>query len=327
MLVSFVKAKDLLRLADFAAARYRGVTLRDVADAFGISHRTAQRWMANLVDAFPHAVTVEDDPDRQRRWIVREVSIARLRLQGNEELEALDYAAARLTEAGDTRLATALGSLRDRLVAALPAPAARRAEADAEALLEAHGVAARPGPIAVIDPAVVAATVDALRGPFRLRISYQGAERVVEPYGVLLGARRYLVARQPDKDDRLRHFRFDRIETASATDEVFARDPGFDLSAHAARSFGSFQDEAEFGTVVWRFAPHAADAAAGWCFHPGQRTRRLDDGSLEVTFDASGWLEMAWHLYQWGDAVEVVAPEGLARLVHPARRGDFNALP
>ncbi|MFC3119550.1 hypothetical protein ACFOHS_19975 [Jhaorihella thermophila] len=34
----------------------------------------------------------------------------------------------------------------------------------------------------------------------------------------------------------------------------------------------------------------------------------LEDGRLEVRFHAGGWLEMAWHLYQWGDSVEVVAP-------------------
>jgi predicted DNA-binding transcriptional regulator YafY len=50
------------------------------------------------------------------------------------------------------------------------------------------------------------------------------------------------------------------------------------------------------------------------------------DGSLTVRFRACGWLEMAWFLYQWGKEVEVLEPEGLAELVHPARR-DFDALP
>jgi predicted DNA-binding transcriptional regulator YafY len=36
---------------------------------------------------------------------------------------------------------------------------------------------------------------------------------------------------------------------------------------------------------------------------------------------------MAWHLYQWGDQVEVLAPEALRELVTPARRGDLGALP
>jgi predicted DNA-binding transcriptional regulator YafY len=52
-----------------------------------------------------------------------------------------------------------------------------------------------------------------------------------------------------------------------------------------------------------------------------------EDGGLIVRFHAAGWLEMAWHLYQWGDAVEVIAPQGLRTLVENHRRGDFGALP
>jgi predicted DNA-binding transcriptional regulator YafY len=36
---------------------------------------------------------------------------------------------------------------------------------------------------------------------------------------------------------------------------------------------------------------------------------------------------MAWHLYIWGDAVEVLAPEALRRIVEEHRRADFEALP
>ena len=51
------------------------------------------------------------------------------------------------------------------------------------------------------------------------------------------------------------------------------------------------------------------------------------DGSLDVRFTASGHLEMCWHLYAWGDQVEVIEPAELARLVNPHRRDDFPGLP
>jgi predicted DNA-binding transcriptional regulator YafY len=53
----------------------------------------------------------------------------------------------------------------------------------------------------------------------------------------------------------------------------------------------------------------------------------LPDRQLEIRFHASGHLEMAWHLYMWGDNVEVVAPERLRNLVGNHRRSDFPALP
>lgn len=326
--MSYVKAKELLRLADFAASRYRGITLTDICEAFEVSHRTAQRMTTALVDTFPHAVNVVEDENRQRRWmVVGEIPLARLRLTGDIELEALEFAIERLGQDGDQRQAGALAGLRDRLMAALPPKEARRAEADAEAMLEVHGVAARPGPVVAVAPEVTDAVTEALRGPFRLLITYKGTRRLVEPHGVLLGARRYLVAREPGEGPSFKHFRFDRIEAPELTEEWFARDEGFDLAAHAARAFGSYQDDRQYREVVWHFVPEVADRSAEWRFHPNQRVRRLADGTLEVRFAASGWLEMAWHLYQWGGKVEVIKPRELAELVHPARRAGFAALP
>ena len=54
----------------------------------------------------------------------------------------------------------------------------------------------------------------------------------------------------------------------------FQRDPAFDLATLAtlaARAFGSFHSDAEYGPVVWRFAPSAANAARDFTFHPDQQ--------------------------------------------------------
>lgn len=304
-----------MRLADLAASRHAGVTLDDIAEEFGVHQRTAQRMARALTDAFPHAVEVRDGEDRRRRWCIREVPIARMRLQGADELEALETAIRILTDHGDGRHARSLSSLKARLIAALPPIAARAAEADADALLEAHGIAARPGPIVKVDPSLVDGLAEAMRGPFCIEFDYNGELRDVQPYGILTGPRRYLVARQRGEEGPLRHFRLDRMSDLRITDRWFARDEGFDLQRYAARAFGAYQNETEFGEVVWRFAKQAAERAAEWRFHPSQTSLQLPDGRLEVRFEASGWLEMAWHLLWWGDAVEVVSPEQLRALV------------
>ena len=79
--------------------------------------------------------------------------------------------------------------------------------------------------------------------------------------------------------------------------------------------------------MVWRFVPKAAERARGYCFHPDQTLEAGDDGSLVVRFSACGHLEMAWHLYSWGDKVEVLAPEALRRMVEGHRRSDFAGMP
>ena len=66
----------------------------------------------------------------------------------------------------------------------------------------------------------------------------------------------------------MQHYRLDRITSARLEANSFARDPGFDLSTHAARAFGSFHTDAEIGEVIWRFVPAAAPTAREFLFHP-----------------------------------------------------------
>ncbi|MGO8867970.1 MAG: WYL domain-containing protein [Alphaproteobacteria bacterium] len=75
-----------------------------------------------------------------------------------------------------------------------------------------------------------------------------------------------------------------------------------------SRSFGVFQEKPF--DVVWKFKPEAASDAREWVFHPHQVIEDQPDGSLIVRFHAGGAREMSWHLYTWGDAVDVLRPRG-----------------
>ncbi len=215
----------------------------------------------------------------------------------DSELAAQELAVVRTERDGTASEVRALKGLRDRILAAMPGSHARRVESGAEAVLEAYGFASRLAPRAD----------HARRGLYSDR-SGRGAEgpapdldhlcrgrdpsrrRLLEQHGLPLGMRRY-------------------------------------LDAHAARAFGSYHAEAEFGEVIWRFAPQAAPVARAFTFHPQQQITEEPDGSLTVRFFTSGHLEMAWHLYQWGDAVDVLAPKALKTMVVSHRRSDFPALP
>jgi predicted DNA-binding transcriptional regulator YafY len=327
--MSFAKAQDLVRLATMAASRRQGVTLDDIREAFGVSHRTAQRMTDALEAAFAN-VAATDGEDRRRRWRLTDPPPARLAIRPDAAIEALEIAARDAREDNRLRHARALDGVREDLTARLTPRDALRAEADAEAVLAALGHVARPGPRAILSPDVLDTVIEALRGPFRMRMIYGAPDdppRDVEPHGVLLGPRSYLVARHPARGARLMNFRLDRVLSAECLDESFAMAEGFSLHDYAAQAFGAFHDAGQFGEVIWRFAPHAAARAAEFRFHPRQTLTREPDGALTVRFEAAGWLEMAWHLYQWGDAVEVLAPKTLRALVEGHRRGDFGALP
>lgn len=331
--MSFQKAADLLRLAEMATSRHLGVSLTDIEGEFTVDRRTAQRMTKALEETFPNCTTRTDD-ERRKYWKIN-FNEARLMLaQGlrDSELAALEISIVRAERDGASNEVRSLRGLRDRLLANMPGSHARRAEADAEAVLEAYGFASRPGPRVRASPDLLGTVAEALKGPHQLTISYAGGrqpsrERLLEPHGLLLGTRRYLVAREVGGDGRMQHFRLDRITSARLEASSFQRDASFNLADHSARAFGSYHAEADYGEVVWRFNPTAAPVARDFLFHPQQVAEDGEDGSLTIRFHASGQLEMAWHLYQWGDAVEVLAPEALRDMIAKHKRGDFPALP
>lgn len=330
--MAFEKSLDLMRLAEMAASRHKGVCLVEVSAEFGVNLRTAQRMIRGLEAAFP-SVEFSTDQDRRRWWKLSDTRILGMQGIRDGELEALDMSIRRAQREGATNDVSNLIALRDRLLATMPSSHARRAEVDAEAMLEAQGYACRPGPRVQVEPNILGAIAVAIKAPFSLTIAYRGAsdgaalDRVVEPYGMMLGIRQYLIARDIGNGRAFRRFRLDRITSAKITGQSFARDPDFNLDAYAAQSFGSYHSDAEQQPVIWRFSPSAAAAAREFAFHPNQKITEEPDGALTVAFTASGWVEMAWHLYKWGDTVEVIAPAELRDLVRGHQRYDVGVLP
>lgn len=318
--MSFHKAQDLLKLAQLAASRHRGISLPEISEEFGVNTRTAQRMVRALENTFP-SISIQTDSDRRRWWKLRDASLIGKQGIYQRELVALEMSIRRAEREGAQSEVEALQSLRDRLMATLPSSHARRAEVDAEAVLEAQGYACRPGPKVKTSPLVTGAIAEALKAPFSLTIRYRGKQDAeprdwtVEPYGMLLGTRHYLIARDASNGPGFRRFRLDRITDAKITGQSFVRDKDFNLDAYAAQSFGSYHSDAEFGQVVWRFSPTAAATAREFLFHPEQVMTDEADGGLIVTFWASGWVEMAWHLCQWGDKIEVIEPPELRAMV------------
>jgi len=90
---------------------------------------------------------------------------------------------------------------------------------------------------------------------------------------------------------------------------VAAPPADFDLQVFAGQSFGIYQDAIE--DVVLRITPDGAAEARGWRWHPTQTIEETADGGVLVRFRASGMRELAWHLFTWGEQVEIVQPARL----------------
>ena len=330
--MSLAKARDLMRLAEMAAARHQGVSLAEIAETFDADHRTAQRMARALEDTFPD-VEIRTDEDRRRRWKLRDPGLARFQGVRDDELAALEMSIRRAEREGASPDVAALAALRDRLLACMPGPHARRAEADAEALLEAQGFAARPGPAVRAEPGVLETIAEALKGPFLLAITYAGAGGVASPSAAW--RRTACCSACAATLSRATRTATPRCATSASTASAPRACSGRASYASPASTSPPTPPAPSAPTRTRRATARSSGAsrpprratAREFVFHPGQRFEAQPDGSLVVRFHASGWLEMAWHLYQWGDAVEVLAPDGLRALVENHRRSDFEALP
>jgi predicted DNA-binding transcriptional regulator YafY len=324
------KGEALLTLALEMQAARAGLTLRQIQERFGVGRRTAMRMRDAVLRVFPQAIETEGD-DRQKRWHIPLGTLDRLASVPADELAILDSAVRLLEDQGRQLDAATLAGLSAKLRAVMPPEHARRVEPDVEALLEAEGLACRPGPRPRLDLDIADALRNALKAGVAVRLTYGSrrdptpAVRGVHPYGVLHGHRHYLVGHQSDPTPAgVRLFSLPRIKGVETMDQPAERPPDFDLTAFAKQAFGVFQEDPV--DVAWRFSADAAEEARAFTFHPDQTTEDAPDGSLIVRFRAGGLLEMAWHLYTWGDRVEVLGPPALAEMVHPHRQA-WDALP
>ena len=303
-------AENLLRLARHLAATRTGLSLEEMAAELEVGRRTAERMRDTLQAMFPE-LEYQDDEARVRRWRLPGSALVGVVEPPAEAVAAIETAARECELRGEADRAELLRQAATTLRAVMRPDALRRAETDIAALMEAEGIAMRPGPRPLIAPGVLPTLRRAILGMQLVVVRYAGPEteepvmRILCPYGILYGGRGWLVAHVEGLPE-MRLWRLDRIASVDLLDRGFQRREDFSLADYATQSFGVFQEEPF--DVVLRFVPEAAEDAERWQFHPTQSTTRETDGSLVVRFRAGGMQEMCNHLFTWGTAVTVIEP-------------------
>lgn len=322
--IRYDKVDKMLQLAMQMQASRGGLSLQDIEQRVGVGRRTAMRMRDSLLRIFPQAEEVETD-ERIKRWRIPPGVLNQLIAFSADELADLLSAVDLLKRDNLHTRAASVENIYAKLSALMKPDVARKVAPDLEALLEAEGLAMRPGPRPQFRETVIEDIRHAIKSCQKVAIQYRKRttnrlnRRLVHPYGFLLGHRHYLVAFHEDpKANRFAIFSLPNIEEIEILDDMFERDPGFSLKEFAEQSFGIFQEKPL--DVVWKFSAKAASNAKDFLFHPSQEQEELDDGSLIVRFKAGGTLEMAWHLYTWGDQVEVLEPKELADMVDGVRQ-------
>lgn len=311
----YSRLADLVRLAMQMQGRADGLSLDDIGRTFEVSRRTAERMRDAIRDAFPQTEELVE-PGGRKRWRLPPGTAGRLADPTIDDIAALHRGAELARQSGDSATADHLDTLSDRLRARLPGPKRARLEPDIAALLEADGVALRPGPRERISEETLNALRDAILAGVWIDVDHRARgtgllsrNARLGPLAMLLGeGRQYLVAFSNYAQD-VRLFALAGFERVGLTEDVFERPKDFDLATWMQRSFGIWQEEVY--DVVWRFKPEAAADARHYLFHPTQVMTDEPDGSLTVSFRAGGLREMCWHLFRWDEQVEVIFPVDL----------------
>ena len=309
----YERLKDIVKLAIRMQGLRGGVTLDEIQTEFAVGRRTAER-MRDAVEWAFGPLEVAESGDNKRHWRLRSDALRRLAPLSTEELAELESAAESLERTGFEARAVALRELDTKLRAAQRTDSLARIEADIEALVQAEGLAMRPGPRPSLDRDLLARLREAITTCRIVEVRYlsqstgRHSRQRIEPYGLLYGNRPFLVGRT-DWNDAMRLWRLGNMSKAHVTGESFARDPNFDLEAYARRSFGTFQEKPV--DVVLRFTPEAKRDGSAFLFHPSQTTEENGDGTLTVRFTAGGIDEMCWHLVTWGESITVEEPAHL----------------
>jgi predicted DNA-binding transcriptional regulator YafY len=305
------KAGALLELARHLASSAEGMTLDEMAQAVGVGRRTAERMRDALGALFPQMEDIADGP--AKRFRIPSGLDGIYQNPTAEELLELSKAASSLRAAGAEPRARVLEALERKVRSAMRSAALRKIVPDLEALVRAETIAVQAGPRPYEDETLIASLRMSLMAMKAIRFRYTGgstpgAIRTVSPYGLMFGRANYLVAAELGTTAP-RNWRLDRIEALEIIEAPAAAPEAFNLPDYASRSFGIYQDEVQ--AVVLRATPAGAADALGWRFHPSQTVEPQPDGSVVVRFTASGMLELAWHLFTWGDKIEVLAPQAL----------------
>ncbi|MEX0806069.1 MAG: WYL domain-containing protein [Candidatus Binatia bacterium] len=135
--------------------------------------------------------------------------------------------------------------------------------------------------------------------------------RKVDPYGVHLhNGTLYLIGYCHLRKD-IRSFVVDRMQKIKLAEESFAMPPGFSLESYLRHSFGMYTEE--LVRVRVRFHKSLTRYLLERRWHPTQKNKKLNDGSLELSFEVAGTKEIKTWILGFGSLAKALEPAPLVK--------------
>ncbi len=300
----YSRITDIIDLAIFMQSKPLGITINDIMKRYGVARRTAERMRDSLMNTLPQVEEIETT-DSCKHWGFVNYTLSQLISFSPKEIANIEQLQRRTTnkEIKKELLQTIekLKALNNKNLNAL--------ESNIELYMQTEGYAIRQTPQYEINLETLTKIRNALQTHTKVTAVYHERNREIEPLGLIYGEKIYLIAREKAKGDGIYNYLLHKFENVKNTNESFDR-KNFDLQEYSKRSFGVYQGEILHVELL--FEKELAEDAKRYNFHPTQKITQNSDGTVTVEFDASGKMEIMWHIFRWGEKCKIVAPEKLA---------------
>ncbi len=299
----YSRVSDILDLAIFMSSKMQGVTLNEIAERYNVSRRTAERMRDSLTCIFPSVDEIETE-DNQKHWGFINYSISQFVTFSPKEIANIEQCERRTT---NREMKEELGRTVEK-IKAFNRKHATTVENNIELYMQTEGYAVRQMPQYKINVRSLETIREALQQSKMVEGIYHGKRRLIEPLGMIYGSKIYLVAREKAKGKDIYNYLLHKFEDLKLTEKTFEKGD-FNLQEYTNQSFGVYHGE--ILDVKLSFSPELAPEAKEFNFHPTQKIKEESDGSLTVSFKASGSLEIIWHVFKWGSGCKILAPKSL----------------
>ena len=299
---------DVIRILE---VRY-GATVEELAEECGVTRRTVYRDLDAIRDAgYPLVSEPEVGGQTVYRFITGFKKIPPITFS-LEELMTLYLCRGQLGFLQGTPFQDDLDAIFSRIRSSLPPRSVAHLERIAET--------ASPKYQGERDYAAKQELLKELRRAllyqFRLKLTYTPARRGTEsyefdPYTLLFYAGAIYLGGYAHNRKALRLFLLDRIERVELLKDRFEVPEDFSASDLTGSAFGLI-DEGEFMVRV-RFAAEISHLIRERTWHPSQQIHEENDGSVILSFAASGEKEILAWLYSYLPHVQLLEPDELRR--------------
>ena len=301
----YSRISDILELLIMMQSRVLGVTLTDIVEQFHVSRRTAERLRDAIIDILPQIEEIETF-GKEKHWGFTSGFMNEIISFTPDEIAILEGIKDGL---GVDFKKTTMESVITKLKA-LSRKQITKVDDAIELIMKSEGTAVTQKPCYKIDIRLIDSIRQAIKQSRKFKCIYDGKEKLLAPYGIIYGSNVYLIGVEGEWTNPY-VYKMHKLSDVKLTDENFDKGD-FDIKEYANTSFGVYHNEAM--KVELLFTPEVAEDVLNFSFHPTQKVKQNDDGSVTVKFMASGELEILWHVFKWGNSVKIVAPTKLKKM-------------